>query len=277
MSFSPDHLERHGTMENYFKAKWKLMLATVESGRLIMPRRIVEHAKRYGMPFPKAGITQIVVDAETPYTEYGPTEVVHIESRTGRVSGAGFPRPEMLPPELSFHNQLNVVASILAVRSLISDAPWNELMRGVATYEWLPYRFQKIGSIQGHPVFNDSKSTNVESTLVALQSLRTPAIVMLGGFPKGESFEPIAAHRDRIGTLIAFGAAGPKIEKDLADLNPRVFPTLKAALSEIGAIARQTPAPIVFSPACSSFDEFKNFEERGAFFNQNLAPLLDKS
>jgi UDP-N-acetylmuramoylalanine--D-glutamate ligase len=276
MSFSPDHLERHGTMENYFKAKWKLMLATVESGRLIMPRRILEHAKEYGMPFPKAPIIQIVVDSETPYRDYGPTHSVHIDSQKGIVSGHGFSRPETLPAELSFHNQLNVVASILAVRSLISEAPWSDLMRAVASYEWLPYRFQKIGSFMGHPVFNDSKSTNVESTLVALQSMRVPAIVMLGGYPKGESFAPIAQHKDRIGTLIAFGAAGPKIENDLKDLNPRVYPTLRAALGEIAAIVRQTPAPIVFSPACSSFDEFKNFEERGAFFNQNLSPLLDK-
>lgn len=276
MSFSPDHLERHGTMENYFKAKWKLMLATVESGRLIMPRRILEHAKEYGVPFPKAPITQILVDGETPYKDYGRTHIVHIDSQKGIVSGDGFPHPKSLPSELSFHNQLNVVASILAVRSLISDAPWSDLMRAVANYEWLPYRFQKIGTISGHPVFNDSKSTNVESTLVALQSMRVPATLMLGGYPKGESFAPIAEHRGRIGTLIAFGAAGPKIQNDLKDLNPRVYPTLKAALDEIGTIARQTPAPIVFSPACSSFDEFKNFEERGAFFNQNLSPLLDK-
>jgi UDP-N-acetylmuramoylalanine--D-glutamate ligase len=276
MSFSPDHLERHGTMENYFKAKWKLMLSTVESGRLIMPRRIVEQAKQYGMTVPKAPITQIVVDAETPYRDYGPTHVVHIDSQKGIVSGDAFPKPESLPADLSFHNQLNVVASILAVRSLIDNAPWNDLMRAVSTYEWLPYRFEKIGTLLGHPVFNDSKSTNVESTLVALQSMRVPAIVLLGGYPKGESFEPIAAHRSRILKLLAFGAAGQKIENDLKDLNPTVYPTLKAALSEIGKIAGQTPAPIVFSPACSSFDEFKNFEERGAFFNQILGPLLDK-
>jgi UDP-N-acetylmuramoylalanine--D-glutamate ligase len=276
MSFSPDHLERHGTMENYFKAKWKLMLATVESGRLIMPRRIVEQAHAYRVPFPKAPLIQIVVDAEEPYKAYGPTQIVHIDSQKGMVSGDGFPQAETLPTELSFHNQLNVVASILAVRSLI-EASWKDLMRGVGSYQWLPFRFQKIGSIQGYPVFNDSKSTNVESTLVALQSLREPAIVMLGGQPKGESFAPIAAFRDRIGKLIAFGAAGSKIESDLKDLNPVVFPSLKAALDAMSELLRQQPAPLVFSPACASFDEFKNFEERGAFFDQKLTPLLDKS
>ncbi|MDQ3233033.1 MAG: UDP-N-acetylmuramoyl-L-alanine--D-glutamate ligase [Pseudobdellovibrionaceae bacterium] len=276
MSFSSDHLERHGTMENYFRAKWKLMMATVETGSLIMPRRILEYAKQYGMPVPKAPITQITVDAEVPFGDFVPTRVVHIDSQQGRVSGDGFPQPEVLPAELSFHNQLNVVASILAVRSLVT-APWPQLMQSVASYEWLPYRFQKIGSLMGHPVFNDSKSTNVESTLVALQSMRVPAIVMLGGHPKGESFAPVADFRDRILKLVAFGAAGPKISCDLQALNPIVFPTLKAALSEIPTMAGQHPAPIVFSPACSSFDEFKNFEERGAFFNQILVPLLDKT
>jgi UDP-N-acetylmuramoylalanine--D-glutamate ligase len=241
-----------------------------------MPRRIVEQAQQFRMPAPKAPITQIIVDAEVPFGDYGPTRVVHIDSTKGLVSGDGFPQPERLPAELSFHNQLNVVASILAVRSLIK-ASWNDLMTGVATYRWLPYRFEKIGSFQGHPVFNDSKSTNVESTLVALQSMRVPAIVLLGGYPKGESFEPILAHRHRILKLVAFGAAGPKINNDIKELNPIVFATLQAALSELPGIIQQHPAPIVFSPACSSFDEFKNFEDRGAFFNQILAPLLDKT
>jgi UDP-N-acetylmuramoylalanine--D-glutamate ligase len=116
----------------------------------------------------------------------------------------------------------------------------------------------------------------VESTLVALQSLRAPAIVMLGGYPKGESYRPIAAHRDRIARLVVFGAAAQKIENDLRDLNPIVYPNLMAALGEIAELARQAPAPIVFSPACASFDEFKNFEERGSLFNQILGPLLDK-
>src|SRR4051812_8189107 len=102
---------------------------------------------------------------------------------------------------------------------------------------------------QGHPVFNDSKSTNVESTLVAMQGMRTPVILMLGGHPKGESFEPVAAHRGRILKLVAFGAAGPKIQNDLNMLNPIVFPTLKAALDELIPLARQAPAPIIFSPA----------------------------
>lgn len=276
MSFSPDHLERHKTMENYFAAKWKLMLATQTNGCLIMPSRIADQAQQFAMPVPRAKITQIIVDREQPSRSYAPTRVVHIDSLQGLVSGDGFPQPEQLPADLSFHNQLNVVASVLAVRSLMPKASWADLMAGVKNYTWLPYRFQKIGSFLGHPVFNDSKSTNVESTLVALQSMRVPAIVLLGGFPKGESFGPIAAFKDRIGKLIAFGAAGPKISSDLINLNPEVFPTLKAALNELPGIARQAPAPIVFSPACSSFDEFKNFEERGAFFDQILSPLLDK-
>ncbi len=275
MSFSSDHLERHGSMENYFAAKWKLMLATTSNGALIMPRRILAIAKDYGAELPLAPVIQIIVDQETAYRAFAPSRVVHIDTRKGLVTGDGFTEPAHLPAELSFHNQLNIVAAALAVRSLV-PANWDTLMEAVASFPWLPYRFQKIGFALGHPVFNDSKSTNVESTLLALQSLQAPAIVLLGGYPKGESFTPIAAHRDRILKLIAFGAAGPRIVNDLKDLNPVVFPTLKSALASLGDIFRQDTGPIVFSPACSSFDEFKNFEERGAFFDQTMAALLDK-
>ncbi len=276
LSFSPDHLERHGNMENYFRAKWKLIRATDPKGMIIMPRRIVQFAKQYDVENPAAPITQLLVDGETVYRASGQSLGVHIDTHKGIVTGDGFTEPMQLPEDLSFHNQLNIVASVLAVRSLIA-APWDQLMKGVASYQWLAYRFQKIGLWAGHPVFNDSKSTNVESTLVALQSLRQPAILLLGGYPKGESFSPIEVHKERILRLVAFGAAGPRILNDLEELNPVVFPTLKEALEGLPELFQQQPAPIVFSPACSSFDEFKNFEDRGAFFDRNLQPFLDKS
>ncbi|MCX6127877.1 MAG: UDP-N-acetylmuramoyl-L-alanine--D-glutamate ligase [Proteobacteria bacterium] len=276
MSFSPDHLERHGNMEQYFRAKWKLIQATEPTGKIIMPRRILQTAKQFGVDAAAAPITQLLIDGELAYHwSKGDTPEVHIDTRSGLVTGDTFATPCQLPGYLSFHNQLNVVASVLAVRSLY-PATWQDIMVALETYDWLPYRFQKIGLRLGFDVFNDSKSTNVESTLVALQSLKQPAILLLGGFPKGESFAPIAIHKDRILKVIAFGAASSRICNDLIDLDPLSFPTLKAALAQIEQVTSEMPAPIVFSPACSSFDEFKNFEDRGAFFNQIIEPILDK-
>lgn len=272
-SFSEDHLERHQSMENYFRAKWKLILATESHGICIMTRPIVEKAREFSCPKPKAPLLEIVLDSEEPlkWTD-GPW--VRLSSQQGLVTGKAFEGAQRLPQNLSLHNQLNILFSIFAVQSF-QKASWESCLKQLEDYPWLAYRFQKIGSYQGHPVYNDSKSTNVESTLMALRSIREPAYLLLGGYPKGKSFRAIASHAPYIRRLIAFGAAGSRIASDLQPLKPLVFATLREALDELPGLLRAEPAPVVFSPACSSFDEFKNFEDRGQYFNQRLQFYLD--
>ncbi len=272
-SFSEDHLERHKTLEQYFSAKWKLVLATDEDGLCIMPRAIVEAARSYSSPRPKAELVQIVVDGEKPLA-WAPGPTVHLDSKKGLVTGDGIKGKRQVPPGMSFHNQFNLLSSILAIQALRKTS-WDECLAHVHSYPWLAFRFEKIGSIQGQPVYNDSKSTNVESTLMALRSVSEPAILFLGGQPKGESFAAITGSAKRIRCLIGFGAAGDRIGSELSELEPIIFSSLREALDALPDIIRDHRAPLVFSPACSSFDEFKNFEDRGSYFSQRLGPYLD--
>jgi UDP-N-acetylmuramoylalanine--D-glutamate ligase len=274
ISFSEDHMERHRTMERYFAAKWKLITATRAEGLCIMPQTIVRIAQTYKVQKPKAQLVQIISDDERPL-RFADGPIVHINTERGVVGGDGIAGLRELPPDLSFHNQLNVTAALLAVQ-IVKKTPWQACAHTLPSYSWLAYRFERIGSVRGRPVWNDSKSTNVESTLVALKSIKEPAILLLGGYPKGEAFHPIAAFKDKICRLIAFGAAGARIAQDLAALHPIVYPTLREALEALPQTMREESASIVFSPACSSFDEFQNFEERGAFFNLKLGPYLDR-
>lgn len=272
-SFSEDHLERHQTMENYFMAKWKLMMATERHGLCIMPRSIVEKAREYGAPRPKADLVEIVIDDEKPLAwSRGPW--VRLDTKRQVLTGEGIKGERPLPPEFSFHNQLNIIMTALAVQAF-QKTPWEDCLRQVRTYTWLDFRFQKIGTYQGFPVYNDSKSTNVESTLMALKSLREPAYLLLGGHPKGESFAPILEFAPRIHRVIAFGAASPRISAELSSINPISFPTLEGALDHFPDLLAKHPAPVAFSPACSSFDEFKNFEDRGRYFTRRMQSYLD--
>lgn len=268
MSFAPDHLERHGTMENYFAAKWKLILATAADGLTIMPRKIVEAAIAFQMPAPAATIVQILEDDED-LLPFGRSLALRMRGTV--LSSNLWSETVNLPESMEIHNRLNVAAALAASGSKKPA----QLVQSLTGFTWLPFRFERIGSIRGEAVYNDSKSTNVESTLIALRSLSKPALLMLGGHSKGESFEPILACKDRIGKLIVFGAARDQIAKDLAALRPQSFPTLREALNQISSLVGEKPMPLVFSPANASFDEFKNFEERGAVFNQFLSPLLD--
>ncbi|MBC7530347.1 MAG: UDP-N-acetylmuramoyl-L-alanine--D-glutamate ligase [Oligoflexus sp.] len=269
MSFAPDHMERHGTLEAYFLAKWKLIEAC--DGLVVLPRKILEFAQKFVAPPPRAKIAQILIDDEQLFP-FGQSIAVHIDSKLQTVRSELLASPSKFPMPLEIHNQLNVAAALVASHFL---APNVDPLPSLLNFTWLPYRFQNIGTIKGQPVYNDSKSTNVESTEIALQSLTKPCVLLLGGASKGESYAPLLSQSQKILKLISFGASAPQINRDLADLSPTTYPSLKAALGALPALLQSIEAPLVFSPANASFDEFNNFEERGQFFNTTLAPLLD--
>lgn len=269
MSFAPDHLERHGTLEAYFLAKWKLITAC--DGLVIMPRKIIEFAKEFKAPIPRAKIAQILMDDESPIS-FGNSIIVTIDSQKQKIESPLFLGSLAFPLPLEIHNQLNVTAAFVAANFIKPDP---SMLDSLLHFTWLPFRFQKIGSIMGQAVYNDSKSTNVESTEIALQSLTKPSILLLGGAPKGESYAPLLSQKHKILKLISFGASAPQINQDLSELKPETYATLKEALAALPQILKGVEAPLVFSPANASFDEFNNFEERGHFFNTTLASLLD--
>ncbi len=269
MSFAPDHLERHGTLKAYFLAKWKLIEAC--QGLVVMPRKILEFASQFQAPVPGARIAQILIDGEAPFA-YGQSVPVFVDTQAQTVRSELLSGSMKLPMPLEIHNQLNVAAALIAAHFI---RPNPLVLESLTNFSWLPFRFQNIGTIKGLPVYNDSKSTNVESTEIALKSLFNPCILLLGGAPKGESYAPLLTQSAKILKLISFGAAAPQINSELAALSPISFPTLKEALGALPELLKSSRGPLVFSPANASFDEFNNFEERGLFFNAALGALLD--
>jgi UDP-N-acetylmuramoylalanine--D-glutamate ligase len=120
---------------------------------------------------------------------------------------------------------------------------------------------------------NDSKATNVSSTLVALEGMQQPYVLLLGGRHKGEPYTPLAAAFRGYGRrVLAFGEAAPLIERDLAPLVPveRVSGGFEAVVRRARELAGPGDA-VLLSPACSSFDMFTNYEERGAAFRRLAA------
>ncbi len=251
-SFSHDHMGRHGTLENYFRAKWHLFDGMQSSDLAVMGPEIIPLARKLGCSALKAK-TRIY---ETP------ADIFADELRAQNI--------------LEPHNQLNA-SFALAVAEHITKKTRPELLPLFEGFRGLPYRFENIGRIHGQSVYNDSKSTNVESVLVALRSVQTPCLLLLGGQSKGEPFAPIIdQHGSQIARILCFGASGREIHDQLQAQKPCVlYPTLAALLNGIDQELRSVSGPIVFSPGCASFDEFDNFEHRGRFFNEQLQSYLD--
>ena len=181
-------------------------------------------------------------------------------------------------PELALfgdHNVANALCAALLVRQA-GVAP-ARIAEGLRSFRALPHRMEPVGQVGGVVWINDSKATNIASTLVAVQALQQPFVLLLGGRHKGEPYTALAAaagHRCR--AVVAYGESRDQIARDLAGLVPVVpkgtdFPEVLRTAREL---ARPGDA-VLLSPACSSYDMFQNYEDRGAQFRAAVEAMKE--
>jgi UDP-N-acetylmuramoylalanine--D-glutamate ligase len=180
---------------------------------------------------------------------------------------------------LGDHNVANALAASLAVlgadelhRTLRARARIADALRG---FRALEHRIEPAGTFADVEWINDSKSTNVASTLVALRGMRRPTVLLLGGRHKGEPYTALADELRRTGrAVIAFGESAPIVEADLGGVVP--VERLGSSFDDVLARARDIAQPgdaVLLSPACSSYDMFDNYEQRGREFKRIAAAL----
>ena len=183
------------------------------------------------------------------------------------------------PHLLGKHNAVNYAFCIMALNFLRIPltAIIKQLQTKTTTYQQLPHRFETISEKNNILIINDSKATNTQSTIVALDCLKTPTHLLLGGKPKGESFKKLIPHLTHVKKIYPFGEASSLIEKDLVHTEKLHNSSrhMQDALEE--AFAQIKPGEtLLLCPACPSFDEFKNFEERGDVFKGLIKNIFNK-
>jgi UDP-N-acetylmuramoylalanine--D-glutamate ligase len=170
------------------------------------------------------------------------------------------------------HNAANALAASIAAR--LAGASAESIARGLKTFDAPPHRLQPVAEVGGVLWINDSKATNIASTQVAVRSMTRPTILLLGGRHKGEPYTELLPQlrAGRVRAILAYGEAGPIIEHDLEGKAPveRVAGGFDDVVRRAREIARPGDA-VLLSPACSSFDQFANYEERGRRFAQLAA------
>lgn len=142
------------------------------------------------------------------------------------------------------------------------------------TFQKPPHRIEWAGNVRGVEYYNDSKSSNVEATLFALKKFSGPIVLIVGGTDKGSSYLPwVAACQGKVKRVIAYGAAAEKIEKEIG----RELPfEKKERLRDAVFLAHQIATAsdvVLLSPGCSSYDQFRSFEQRGDVFKQIVREL----
>lgn len=170
------------------------------------------------------------------------------------------------------HNQYNTMAACVAGSTM--DIRKNKIREAVQTFQNLEHRMEPVATVRGVEFINDSKATNVNSTWYALESLTKPTILILGGVDKGNDYSLISdLVKEKVKAIVCMGLDNKKIheafEKDV-----RVVDTASANDAVHASFNLAVPGDIVLlSPACASFDLFKNYEDRGKQFKEAVKSL----
>jgi UDP-N-acetylmuramoylalanine--D-glutamate ligase len=171
------------------------------------------------------------------------------------------------------HNIENVLAS-LAITSTYA-VPTSTLSRVIGEFQGVEHRIEFAGTIRGVDFFNDSKATNVDSAIKAVQSFGRNLILILGGKDKGAPYKPLVAAMDgKVKHVVLIGEAAAKIESAIGTKFPVLHATtLDDAVQQ--SLSVSAPGDVVLlSPACASFDMFENYEHRGRVFKHAVQELL---
>ena len=180
------------------------------------------------------------------------------------------PRDEL--PLLGDHNVANALTAALAATAV--GCSLEGIAAGLRTFQAIPHRVEPVREVDGVLWINDSKSTNVTSTEVAVAALDRPFVLLLGGRHKGEPYTRLIGPLDgRCRAVVAYGESGPIVMEDLGTALEVVSAgSFEEVIATARRLARQGDA-VLLSPACSSYDMFKNYEERGERFRQAVEAL----
>jgi UDP-N-acetylmuramoylalanine--D-glutamate ligase len=169
-------------------------------------------------------------------------------------------------PLSGLHNASNALAACALASSI--GAPLAALAAGLRSFRGLPHRMSLVAERGGVAWYDDSKGTNVGATVAALRGMARPAILILGGEGKGQDFSPLSpALRGHARHVLLIGRDAPLIERALSgsEIPVERAATLKAAVKRATALARPGDA-VLLSPACASFDMFRDYRHRGEVF-----------
>ena len=170
------------------------------------------------------------------------------------------------------HNQYNTMAASVAGATM--DIRKNKIREAVQTFENLEHRMEPVATVRGVEFINDSKATNVNSTWYALESMTKPTVLILGGVDKGNDYSLIEELvKEKVKAIVCMGIDNKKIHEAF-DATVKVLNTGSVEDAVQASYSLATPGDIVLlSPACASFDLFKNYEDRGKQFKEAVRNL----
>ncbi|HWG20491.1 MAG TPA: UDP-N-acetylmuramoyl-L-alanine--D-glutamate ligase [Terracidiphilus sp.] len=263
LNITPDHLDRHGTFENYSLAKERIFAEQTAGDAVVLNADDARTAE--SAPRSKASVYWF---SHRHAVEQG--AFVHDGQICFRAAKDAPVEPILALSGISLkgeHNVENVLAAVCASR--VAGCPADAVRRAIENFKAVEHRLEFVATVNGVDFYNDSKATNVDATAKAIAAFPGGIHLILGGKDKNSDYTLLSPLlRERVRAVYTIGSAAAKIESHLRGVVPiHSCETLDKAVKTAAAAAR--PSDIVLlAPACSSFDQFENYEHRGRVFKE---------
>ena len=268
-NITEDHLDRYEyNIENYISSKFRIAMNQQPKDVFIYSLDDATTTKYLNNYNIKSTLAPFTMSKPLPQGAYLMNAKMHLKWKSEEM--------QMSIEDFALkgkHNQYNSMAASLAASAV--DIRKEKIREALQTFESLEHRMEPVASIKNVEFINDSKATNVNSTWFALESMEKPVILILGGVDKGNDYALIKELiKEKVKAIVCMGTDNSKIHEAFGDIMPLIVNTTSAKEATEAAFHFAAKGDVVLlSPACASFDLFKNYEDRGNQFKQAVKEL----
>jgi len=256
-NISEDHMTRHYNMQNYVFLKSKLLSNLKESEFAVL--NYDDYAVR--------GFAEKTKGRVIYFSLRERVSGVYVEDGMICYNGSAVMQASLIKLK-GEHNLYNILAAVAACKAL--NIPDNVIAEAIIEFKGIKHRVEHVRTLNGVDFYNDSKATNVDSTIKAINTMTKPTVLILGGKDKGQSFEELfkRCKEGNVCKIVLFGETRYKMLKSAERIGVESFCVATNLVSAVTLAYAEAESgqSVLLSPACSSFDEFSGFEERGECF-----------